>query len=158
MVITILFLFFFNRLTVSPTERPTPKEMLEHEYLVENMKKEVPMGVWISQVWGWKKNKRDGYSNVRLSPRKTALTVTTPTTPQAITPKLKSPENRRGWLPSDRLASPNGQLKGSPTQFSQHIDIVALRPPPPPPPRSVYRLPARRITPRPLQVNSTVVG
>ena len=149
---------FFYRLTVSPIDRPTPKEMLEHPFLVENMKKEVPMGVWISQVWGWKKNKRDGYSNVRLSPRKTALTVTTPTTPQAITPKFKSPENRRGWLASERLSPTNGQLKGSATQFSQHIDIVALRPPPPPPPRSVYRLPARRITPRPLQVNSTVAG
>ncbi len=150
--------FLFFRLTVSSTERPTPSEMLEHPYLVEIMKKEVPMGVWISQVWGWKKNRRDGYSHVRLSPRKTALTVTTPTTPQALTPKLKSPENRGGWLPCERLPSPNGQLKGSPSQFLQHIDVVARRPPPPPPPRSVYRLPARRIAPRPLQVDSTVVG
>ncbi|EJD03119.1 Pkinase-domain-containing protein [Fomitiporia mediterranea MF3/22] len=52
-------------LTVSATERPTPKEMLAHPWIVENMKKEVKMATWIRQVWGWKR--QDGYS-VRFEP------------------------------------------------------------------------------------------
>ena len=53
------------RLTVSATERPTPKEMLDHPWIVENMKREVKMATWIRQVWGWKR--QDGYS-VRFEP------------------------------------------------------------------------------------------
>lgn len=63
--------FIKQTLTVSSTERPTPSEMLEHPYLVEIMKKEVPMGVWISQVWGWKKNRRDGPSRPNSSHQRT---------------------------------------------------------------------------------------
>ena len=36
-----------------PDTRPTPKEMLEHRWIVRNMKTEVPMAKWIAQVWGW---------------------------------------------------------------------------------------------------------
>ena len=36
-----------------PETRPTPKELLEHRWIVRNMKTEVPMAKWIAQVWGW---------------------------------------------------------------------------------------------------------
>lgn len=40
-------------LTHDPDTRPTPKEMLEHRWIVRIMKTEVPMAKWIAQVWGW---------------------------------------------------------------------------------------------------------
>ncbi|KAH8119253.1 kinase [Phellopilus nigrolimitatus] len=45
-------------LTVAAADRPTPKEMLLHPWLVENMKKEVKMAQWIRQVWGWPRPSR----------------------------------------------------------------------------------------------------
>lgn len=41
------------RLIHDPDTRPTPKEMLEHRWIVRIMKTEVPMAKWIAQVWGW---------------------------------------------------------------------------------------------------------
>ena len=38
--------------------RPTPKEMLDHEWIVRIMKQEVPMERWIREVWGWPKPNR----------------------------------------------------------------------------------------------------
>ncbi|KAL5528316.1 MKK1 [Sanghuangporus sanghuang] len=46
-------------LTVSAVDRPTPREMLSHPWIIENMKKEVKMARWIRQVWGWPRG--DGY-------------------------------------------------------------------------------------------------
>ena len=40
-------------LTYDPDSRPTPKEALEHRWIVGIMKTEVPMAKWIAQVWGW---------------------------------------------------------------------------------------------------------
>ena len=40
-------------LTHDSESRPTPKEMLEHRWIVRIMKTEVPMAKWIAQVWGW---------------------------------------------------------------------------------------------------------
>lgn len=40
-------------LTHDPDTRSTPKEMLEHRWIVRIMKTEVPMAKWIAQVWGW---------------------------------------------------------------------------------------------------------
>lgn len=40
-------------LTHDPDTRLTPKEMLEHRWIVRIMKTEVPMAKWIAQVWGW---------------------------------------------------------------------------------------------------------
>ncbi|EIN11844.1 kinase-like protein, partial [Punctularia strigosozonata HHB-11173 SS5] len=45
--------FIKTTLIHSATVRPTPEEMLEHPWIVENMQKEVPMGRWIREVWGW---------------------------------------------------------------------------------------------------------
>ncbi|KAI5123676.1 hypothetical protein M0805_001704 [Coniferiporia weirii] len=57
-------------LTVAAADRPTPKEMLSHPWLVENMKKEVRMASWIRQVWGWPKpRKREGAASRPSSSR-----------------------------------------------------------------------------------------
>jgi len=43
-----------SSLIVDHTLRPTPKEMLTHPWIASVMKKEVPMGRWIREVWGWR--------------------------------------------------------------------------------------------------------
>jgi len=45
--------FIKDALVRDPETRPTPKEMLEHRWIVRIMKTEVPMAKWIAQVWGW---------------------------------------------------------------------------------------------------------
>lgn len=54
--------FFFNpgdtslyRLTVEPSTRPTPKDMLSHPWILEIMGYEVHMSRWLRQVWEWKR-------------------------------------------------------------------------------------------------------
>ena len=46
------------RLTIDDKLRPTPKEMLDHPWIVNVMKQEVHLSKWIRQVWGWPKPKR----------------------------------------------------------------------------------------------------
>lgn len=123
------------RLTVIPANRPTPKEMLQHPWLIENMKKEVPMARWMREVWDWKKksSKRDGYSDVRLAPCKVALTVTIPRTPQTLSPELQPARPRRRWLPSHGLSSTNGQLKSPSTSSPTNVDHIFRDPTFPPP-------------------------
>ncbi|KAH9176317.1 kinase [Lactarius sanguifluus] len=50
--------FIKETLRVDPALRPTPKEMLSHEWIVRIMKQEVPMERWIREVWGWPKPNR----------------------------------------------------------------------------------------------------
>lgn len=50
--------FIKETLRVDPALRPTPKEMLAHEWIVKIMKQEVPMERWIREVWGWPKPNR----------------------------------------------------------------------------------------------------
>jgi mitogen-activated protein kinase kinase len=50
--------FIKETLRVDPALRPTPKEMLDHEWIVRVMKQEVPMERWIREVWGWPKPNR----------------------------------------------------------------------------------------------------
>lgn len=45
--------FIKEALIHDPDTRPTPKELLEHRWIVRIMKTEVPMAKWIAQVWGW---------------------------------------------------------------------------------------------------------
>ena len=52
-------------LIVDHTLRPTPKEMLTHPWVAGIMKKEVPMGRWIREVWGWRPTQS---SNVYVLP------------------------------------------------------------------------------------------
>lgn len=106
--------------------------MLQHPWLTENMKKEVPMARWMREVWDWKKKapRRDGYSHVRLASCFVALTVTTPILPQ--TPEFEPPRARRRWLPGHRVTASNGQLKSPSTHSPTNID--AFRDPTFPPP------------------------
>lgn len=59
--------FIKQTLIVNPNERPTPRQMLEHPWIVDNLKKEVNMALWMRQVWGWKvpPKRRDGVSQSR---------------------------------------------------------------------------------------------
>ncbi|PPQ77207.1 hypothetical protein CVT25_011053 [Psilocybe cyanescens] len=45
-------------LTVDATTRPTPKDMLDHPWIINVMKHEYNMGRWMRQVWGWPKSSR----------------------------------------------------------------------------------------------------
>jgi mitogen-activated protein kinase kinase len=47
--------FIKQTLTMEPSIRPTPKDMLSHPWILENMKQEVHMQKWLRQVWDWKK-------------------------------------------------------------------------------------------------------
>ncbi|EIM81190.1 Pkinase-domain-containing protein [Stereum hirsutum FP-91666 SS1] len=40
-------------LTVDPSQRPTPKDMLHHPWIVKMIKTKVDMAQWICDVWGW---------------------------------------------------------------------------------------------------------
>jgi mitogen-activated protein kinase kinase len=42
-------------LIVDATTRPTPKDLLEHPWIVNVMKQEIKMALWIRQVWDWPK-------------------------------------------------------------------------------------------------------
>jgi mitogen-activated protein kinase kinase len=50
--------FIKQTLTIDDKLRPTPKEMLDHPWIVNVMKQEVHIYRWIRQVWGWPKPKR----------------------------------------------------------------------------------------------------
>ncbi|KZT21814.1 kinase-like protein [Neolentinus lepideus HHB14362 ss-1] len=40
-------------LTVSPTDRPTPEELLSHPWITQVTQRPTNMASWISEVWGW---------------------------------------------------------------------------------------------------------
>ena len=40
---------------MDPALRPTPRELLEHEWVVRVMTQEVNMARWVREVWGWPK-------------------------------------------------------------------------------------------------------
>ncbi|KAF9049952.1 kinase-like domain-containing protein [Panaeolus papilionaceus] len=50
--------FIKQTLISDPTTRPTPKDLLSHCWIVNNMKQEVHMARWIRQVWNWPKSSR----------------------------------------------------------------------------------------------------
>ncbi|KDQ53463.1 hypothetical protein JAAARDRAFT_136776 [Jaapia argillacea MUCL 33604] len=47
--------FIKDTLIVSATDRPAPKTLLSHPWIVRNMQQEVNMARWIREVWGWPK-------------------------------------------------------------------------------------------------------
>ncbi|KAH9043116.1 kinase-like protein [Lactarius pseudohatsudake] len=47
--------FIKETLRVDPVLRPTPKEMLAHEWVVRILKQDSRMDLWICEVWGWPK-------------------------------------------------------------------------------------------------------
>ncbi|KAI0645705.1 kinase-like domain-containing protein [Trametes meyenii] len=49
--------FIKKTLTRDPALRPSPKEMLEHPWIVNMMQQKVDMAYWMRKVWGWKNNK-----------------------------------------------------------------------------------------------------
>ncbi|KAI9572143.1 kinase-like domain-containing protein [Boletus coccyginus] len=57
--------FVKQTLIVDHTLRPTPKEMLTHPWIASVMKKEVPMGRWIREVWGWRSSQSTNVSGSR---------------------------------------------------------------------------------------------
>ncbi|KAL0956369.1 hypothetical protein HGRIS_002517 [Hohenbuehelia grisea] len=59
--------FIKQTLIVDAQTRPTPKDMLEHPWIVQVMKQEVHMARWIRQVWGWPKPQRKSRDNGSLS-------------------------------------------------------------------------------------------
>ncbi|KAF5393424.1 hypothetical protein D9757_000775 [Collybiopsis confluens] len=50
--------FIKQTLIVDASNRPTPKMMLSHPWIVDVMKQEVHMARWLRQVWDWKKTSR----------------------------------------------------------------------------------------------------
>lgn len=57
-----------DRLRVDPAERPAPKDLLNHPWIVANMSSHVNMARWLSEVWGWKyikpeKARRSGHAS-----------------------------------------------------------------------------------------------
>jgi len=66
--------FVSQMLIIDSVTRPTPKNMLEHPWIINVMKQEVHMARWIRQVWGWPKSSRrsrDDLSRPDLSRRDT---------------------------------------------------------------------------------------
>ncbi|THH19952.1 hypothetical protein EW146_g1300 [Bondarzewia mesenterica] len=59
--------FIKQTLRVDPAQRPPPKEMLSHPWIVKIMKVEVNMARWISEVWGWPKPRKSKGSSSRPS-------------------------------------------------------------------------------------------
>jgi mitogen-activated protein kinase kinase len=59
--------FIKQTLIVDHTLRPTPKEMLTHPWMVNVVKKEVPMARWIREVWGWRSSPSSNSSGSRPS-------------------------------------------------------------------------------------------
>ncbi|KAI0675311.1 kinase-like protein [Trametes maxima] len=49
--------FIKKTLTRDPALRPSPREMLEHPWIVNMMQQKVDMAYWMRKVWGWKNNK-----------------------------------------------------------------------------------------------------
>ncbi|KAJ7887437.1 kinase-like domain-containing protein [Mycena leptocephala] len=49
--------FIKQTLTVDSLTRPTPKEMLAHPWVINNMKQQSQMARWIRKVWGWPRDK-----------------------------------------------------------------------------------------------------
>ncbi|KAI0320916.1 kinase-like protein [Amylostereum chailletii] len=47
--------FIKETLRVDPALRPTPRDMLLHEWIVKVMTQEVNMARWVREVWGWPK-------------------------------------------------------------------------------------------------------
>ncbi|KAI9062895.1 kinase-like protein [Trametes sanguinea] len=52
--------FIKKALTRDPALRPSPKEMLEHPWIVAMMQQKVDMAYWMRKVWGWKNTKSHG--------------------------------------------------------------------------------------------------
>ncbi|KAJ7887430.1 kinase-like domain-containing protein [Mycena leptocephala] len=48
--------FIKQMLTVDSLTRPTPKEMLAHPWVINNMKQQSQMARWIRKVWGWSRD------------------------------------------------------------------------------------------------------
>lgn len=48
--------FIKKTLTRDPTARPSPKEMLEHPWIVNVMQHKLDMAYWMRKVWKWRKN------------------------------------------------------------------------------------------------------
>ncbi|KAF8200691.1 STE/STE7 protein kinase [Pholiota molesta] len=54
-------------MTIDAATRPTPKDMLDHPWIISVMKQEVHMSRWIRQVWGWPKANRRSRDETSLS-------------------------------------------------------------------------------------------
>ncbi|KAH9485173.1 MAP kinase kinase skh1/pek1 [Psilocybe cubensis] len=54
-------------LTVDATTRPTPRDMLDHPWIINIMKHDYNMSRWIRQVWGWPKSSRRSRDESSLS-------------------------------------------------------------------------------------------
>ncbi|KZT43637.1 kinase-like protein [Sistotremastrum suecicum HHB10207 ss-3] len=52
--------FIRQCLIVSANERPYPRELLQHPWIVETMAAKVPMRLWICEVWDWPKPVKTG--------------------------------------------------------------------------------------------------
>jgi mitogen-activated protein kinase kinase len=42
---------FINSLRKDPNQRPTPKQMLTHRFVVQSSQQEVDLKTWINEVW-----------------------------------------------------------------------------------------------------------
>jgi len=82
--------FIKQTLTVDALTRPTPKDMLEHPWVVNAMKQEVHMARWIRQVWGWPKTSRRSRDNTSIS-RSTHATGDSPPSSGQPTESPKPP-------------------------------------------------------------------
>ncbi|KAJ2914377.1 hypothetical protein MD484_g6028, partial [Candolleomyces efflorescens] len=50
--------FIKQSLIVDPQTRPTPKDMLNHPWIITMMKHENTMARWVAQVWGWTRSRK----------------------------------------------------------------------------------------------------
>ncbi|KAH9949547.1 kinase-like protein [Amylocystis lapponica] len=57
--------FIKATLTRNPTARPTPRDMLDHPWIVSVMQHEVNMAKWMRMVWGWPKSRKSGDTGSR---------------------------------------------------------------------------------------------
>ncbi|EJF65321.1 kinase [Dichomitus squalens LYAD-421 SS1] len=52
--------FIKKTLTRDPNVRPSPKEMLEHPWIVSVMQHKLDMAYWMRKVWGWPRDRKKG--------------------------------------------------------------------------------------------------
>ncbi|TDL26154.1 kinase-like protein [Rickenella mellea] len=153
--------FIKTSLILTPNERPPPREMLAHPWIVDIMKKEVNMARWIREVWGWPKpvrKSRDGYVMIPIPVQvQVPPAVSVPASVQIqntyTTPHPSNPQSfplRRASAPSTPPSSPPSSIR-RPRQppLPSRSATVRRPPPPPPPPVRTPTLPSRRRSPPP---------
>ncbi len=65
LLVCAIFIGPLYSLTVDPTSRPPPKEMLKHPWIAKSEMERVNMKELVRDIWGWEKPKKKKREGVR---------------------------------------------------------------------------------------------